>query len=299
MNTTPPYDGEGLTDSGTPSAAERKVPLRMTRPHSAELDTLLCRPVFAFRLNEARLVQDYRDRSQSSRVSVIMPTWNRAFIVRRAIDSVLRQSYRNLELILVDDGSTDETETVVRTAYGNDPRFLYVRETHRGVGHARNVGLTCGTGELVAYLDSDNEWSEHYLLLLVNALLDRPGASTAYCGVRVANNIEGHASIRLRPYDRKALLERNYIDLNVFIHRMTLAHTLGGFRDDIAGLEDWELIIRFTRDHPPRVVECVLATYYLEKNYGHLSLAGDLMEKYWKVRRLHPEPAPPPGEPSR
>jgi glycosyltransferase involved in cell wall biosynthesis len=266
--------------------------------HDAELDALLSRPVLTFRLNEVRFVQHYRGRPQGSRVSVIMPTWNRAFVIRRAIDSVMRQSYRNLELILVDDGSTDETEAVVRAAYGSDPRFRYVREAHRGVGHARNVGLACGTGEMVAYLDSDNEWSEHYLLLLVNTLLDHPGVSTAYCGVRVVNNIEGQASVRLQPYSRKALLERNYIDMNVFVHRMALARTLGGFRDDVAGLEDWELIIRFTRDHAPCVVECVLATYYLEKGYGHLSLTGDLLEKYWRVRQLHPEPAFPPGEPS-
>lgn len=92
---------------------------------------------------------------QSELVSVIVPVYNRAKLVTRAIDSVLKQSRPPLEIIVVDDGSTDETPDVLRQ-YGS--KIKIIRQAHRGVSAARNRGIRSARGQWIALLDSDDEW---------------------------------------------------------------------------------------------------------------------------------------------
>ena len=95
-------------------------------------------------------------------VSVVIPTYNRAKLIRRAIDSALRQLRPGDEIIVVDDGSTDNTAAVV-TAFG--PPVQYFPTPNGGAGRARNVGIDHATGNLVAFLDSDDEWFDGKLAL--------------------------------------------------------------------------------------------------------------------------------------
>src|SRR5688500_18381722 len=88
-------------------------------------------------------------------VSVIIPTYNRAGMLRRALQSVCAQTHAHLEVILVDDGSTDDTELVVRDF--EDHRFSYIRQSNSGAPAARNAGIGRARGEFVAFLDSDDE----------------------------------------------------------------------------------------------------------------------------------------------
>lgn len=95
--------------------------------------------------------------NRSITVSIIIPTYNRAHLLPRAICSVLKQSFHDWELIIVDDGSTDDTEEVVRDF--SDPRVRYIRhDTNRGAPAARNTGIRAARGRYIAFLDSDDEW---------------------------------------------------------------------------------------------------------------------------------------------
>ena len=91
-------------------------------------------------------------------VSVIIPTHNRAALVQRAIESALTQSHDHIEVIVVDDGSTDRTAEQIHARFGPDGRFVLLRTANRGVAAARNAGLERATGSHVAFLDSDDEW---------------------------------------------------------------------------------------------------------------------------------------------
>jgi glycosyltransferase involved in cell wall biosynthesis len=88
-------------------------------------------------------------------VSVVVPTYNRANVVRASIESVLRQSHANVEVVVVDDGSTDDTQRVVES-YGAPVRYLY--QANSGVSAARNLGFASARGEFIALLDSDDQF---------------------------------------------------------------------------------------------------------------------------------------------
>ncbi|MBI3649767.1 MAG: glycosyltransferase family 2 protein [Acidobacteria bacterium] len=98
-------------------------------------------------------------------VSIIMPTFNRADTIKRAIDSVVAQSFTDWELLVVDDGSTDNTAAIVPPL---DSRIVLIRQENQGVAGARNTGLRASRGALIAFLDSDDEWLPYFLELGVN-----------------------------------------------------------------------------------------------------------------------------------
>ncbi len=108
----------------------------------------------------------------ASFVSVIIPTFNRAAMLVEAIASVLAQSERNFELLIIDDGSTDDTRTQCEN-FGHALRYFY--QDHRGVSAARNFGLQCAQGNLIAFLDSDDLWQKHKLRRQVEWMNAHPG----------------------------------------------------------------------------------------------------------------------------
>jgi GT2 family glycosyltransferase len=107
-------------------------------------------------------------------VSVIVPTFNRAYCLGRTLDSALAQTYRAVEVLVIDDGSTDETAELVRTRSAQDARLRYFYQDNRGVSAARNHGLRVAEGEFVAFLDSDDIWKPWKLELQVACLVLRP-----------------------------------------------------------------------------------------------------------------------------
>jgi GT2 family glycosyltransferase len=107
-----------------------------------------------------------------SLVSVVVPTYNRAYCLERTVNSALSQTHRSLEVVVVDDGSTDTTEELVSTMSRRDSRVHYVKQANRGVAAARNTGFTQCHGEFVALLDSDDVWRPWKLELQL-ACMDR------------------------------------------------------------------------------------------------------------------------------
>src|ERR1700741_4506685 len=110
-------------------------------------------------------------------VSVVIPTYNRALLIRQAIDSVLRQTFSDFEIIVADDGSTDDTEAVVRS-YGD--RIRYLRVPHGGISHPRNAGMAAARGRYFTFLDSD-DLLYPYALELETRLLERFPAVAMVC----------------------------------------------------------------------------------------------------------------------
>jgi len=107
-------------------------------------------------------------------VSIIVPTFNRAYCLADAVDSVLAQTHRNVELIIIDDGSTDDTPQLVASRWGHDPRVKYFQQANQGVTAARNQGIRRATGDFVALLDSDDRWKPWKLQAQIAAMVRCP-----------------------------------------------------------------------------------------------------------------------------
>ena len=207
---------------------------------------------------------------QETKISIIMPTFNRAETIPAAIRSILGQSYQNWELLVIDDGSLDKTAAVVDalSKQNEDSRIKYHPLPHnRGVSFARNYGLSRATGDVVAYLDSDNTWHADYLLIMLNTLRTSE-RDTAYCGQEIwqhrftrERNFTDLVALRMAPFNRSQLERRNFIDLNVFVHRTNLYERLGGFNEAMDRLVDWELILRYTAETSPLFVPVPLCRY--------------------------------------
>lgn len=185
----------------------------------------------------------------SPAISVIMPAWNRAHVIGDAIRSVQNQRFADWELIIVDDGSTDKTAAAVAAFTASDARIRYVHQAHAGQAAARNHALRLARGALVAYLDSDNVWYREFLATAVAVFAANTDISSAY-GAMISQPPYVYQRVLFRPFDREALLAGNYIAMSTFIHRRNLVDRYGGFDEQLATHEDWDLVLRYTVDAP-------------------------------------------------
>ncbi|RLL71281.1 glycosyltransferase [Paenirhodobacter hankyongi] len=198
-------------------------------------------------------------------VSVVMPMFNRAGIVGEAIASVLAQTYPSFELIVVDDGSSDDSVATVRGF--DDPRIRLIElGENQGVTVARNTALRAAQGEIIAYLDSDNTWDDRFLAAHVGALLELPDADMIYSGVLLYSGqaTEPYA-IRYGHLHRALLENKNYIDNNIIVHRRAFLDRLGGFDEALRRYVDWDLILRATELGRVYSVPMLLCHYYYSR----------------------------------
>lgn len=185
-------------------------------------------------------------------VTVIIPTYNAAGVLGRAIKSVLDQTYDDLELIVVDDRSTDNTAEVVESF--NDPRVRYVgREKNGGEAAARNTGIRLAKGKYVAFLDSDDEWLPTKLEKQMD-VFQRSSEETGlvYAGcvwIDEAGRFIKRDVPRLRGNVFESLLTSNQISgssSGVLLRRKCLKH-IGLFDDSLPGCPDWDMWIRLSK----------------------------------------------------
>lgn len=191
-------------------------------------------------------------------VSVVMAVWNRADRVAAAIVSVQRQSLQDWELLVVDDGSTDDTADLVASLAESDSRITLLRERHHGVSHARNVALGRARGRYVAFLDSDNTYRPDFLRTAVAAMWGN-GWRAGYAAMLLT----GDDGVRYRAVagGRKLLELRNHIDLNALVVERALLDEVGGFDESLARSVDYDLVLRLSAVAPIAYLPFV-ATHY-------------------------------------
>ena len=214
-----------------------KKPLRYTNwPAEAEADWI----------SSMEIVPNIDVSLLAPKVSIIMPAYNRACIIRTAIDSVRNQSLSSWELIIVDDGSTDQTREVVREYSLMDDRIRLIESNHKGVCSARNIGIRNAKGKYLAFLDSDNTWRPNFLNLMI-AGLSSSSSKAAYCAIHMTNKKEEYTG---RPVDSTNLLIRNYVDLNVLVAETDLIKGIDGFDEGLRRWVDHDLVLRIIKESP-------------------------------------------------
>jgi glycosyltransferase involved in cell wall biosynthesis len=206
-------------------------------------------------------------------VSVVLPTYERPELLRRAIESVLRQSYTRWELLVVDDGGRADSESVA--AASEDPRIRWMRIEHRGVCAARNVALAAAGGELIAYLDDDNMMDPAWLTSVVWAFDQRPEVDVLY-GAFVVDDlfrVDGKSAgllprTFLHPWNRETLRQNNLADIGAIAHRAGLPEAR--FDESLRQMGDWDLFLRLTSARDPLVLPAI-ACYYMTDAPDRLS----------------------------
>jgi glycosyltransferase involved in cell wall biosynthesis len=187
-------------------------------------------------------------------VSVIIPCFNRASTVEEAVRSVLNQSWPDLEAIVVDDGSEDDTFAVVSCI--DDPRLRCFRNPKNGAPAARNHGFAQSKGTWIAFQDSDDIWLPNKLAHQMPRLLDSDFVA-AYCGMLVKADAQPETAVHKRyPDPRISPLEGNilpsvirdsYISTQMLVIRRDVFDTVGGFDESCEALQDWDLMLRIAQ----------------------------------------------------
>lgn len=196
-------------------------------------------------------------------VSIIMPTYNRRNIIKKAIDSVLNQTYTNFELLIIDDGSDDNTVEFLNS-FKDDRIIILSNKRNHGSSFARNKGLRNANGDIIMYLDSDNTWNSKYIETMVGAFIHLPDADALYSGQYLFKgyDCEKPYAIRFGAYNKSLLHNRNYIDINCFCHKRYVIDEVGGFDERIWRLIDWDLILRISNQMRIYSVPTILCNYY-------------------------------------
>jgi glycosyltransferase involved in cell wall biosynthesis len=188
--------------------------------------------------------------ASAPRVSVAVPTWNRAHLVERAVRSALAQTFRDFELLVVDDGSTDRTSAVV--AGIADPRLRYIRhDGNGGISRARNTAISEVRGEWIAFLDDDNEWAPDYLDRQLAFAASRPGADVVSCHARRQDARSGrHGRVPSRLWEGQVFrqLLKGWVPLmSCTLLRRSLLIEVGGLDERLGATEDRDLWMRLAR----------------------------------------------------
>ena len=213
-------------------------------------------------------------------ISVIVPTYNRAQQLPRALDSILCQSCSPKEIIVVDDGSTDETSALMTSEY---PEIVFIQQQNAGVSSARNVGIKRASGDWIAFLDSDDEWLPEKLEIQMKALYENPGKKICH-----TNEIWIRNGKRVNPKKKhekfggwifqKCLPLCCISPSSVIIHK-SIFKEIGLFDYSLPVCEDYDLWLRITARNPVLYIE----EPFLIKYGGH---EDQLSKKYWGMDRF-------------
>jgi glycosyltransferase involved in cell wall biosynthesis len=208
-----------------------------------------------------------RDKFDAPLISVVLPTFNREKYLPRAIKSVLNQTYKNLELIIVDDGSTDNTEEIVKGCSDKRIRY-YKQELNKGGSAARNVGIKLAKGELISFQDSDDEWLPEKLERQVKKFSEvGDDVGVIYCGYETVFERTNEVISKSIPDEKGNVYKRMFIGcitgaLTV-IARASCFEKAGLFDERMQSCHDWDLWIRVARYYKFDYVPEILAKAYI------------------------------------
>lgn len=191
------------------------------------------------------------------KISIIVPCFNHGEFLVETLSSVLNQSYKHWECIIVNDGSSDHSEHIALEWSNKDDRFIYFSQINLGVSIARNNGIKKSTGFYILPLDSDDIIHENYLEEAIITFENNPNLNLVYCNGKKFG-LENE-SLSLSKYNYKDLLLDNMIFCSAIFKKTDFNKTSGYDNDMQNGLEDWEFWIRFL-DENSQVVR-------LEKEY--------------------------------
>lgn len=205
-------------------------------------------------------------------ISVVMPTFNRRQFIREAVDSILGQTYGNVEVVIMDDGSTDGTKGLIDEVYGRDSRVRYFSQQNCGQAVARNKALALARGNYIAFLDSDDVWEPEKLAKQMPLFLSDPEVQLVHSGCSMINTQGAVIQVYVPPRQPgvncgdvfEQVMEMNRMACMTVVVRRAILEKAGGFDEDRsldAYAVDWELWMRLSLSSKVDYVAEALARY--------------------------------------
>ena len=230
-------------------------------------------------------------------VSVIIPCYNQARYVARAIDSVMAQTLRDWEAIVVDDGSTDGTAAIVSQYV--DSRIQYVFQDNRGVSAARNTGIMASKGKYLTFLDGDDEWRPEFLECCLGEIETNASIAGVYtraqhmdeCGNLLSQVVGKPMAPDLL---RRSIWEGGQFALHAALVRRDILDSVGFFDTQLCTLNDWDLWIRVIREYDMRAIDRILALYRISPGSKSTKIQQRFVDH---LTVLHKYLGAPEGEP--
>lgn len=197
--------------------------------------------------------------SNNPLVSIIIPCYNYGHLIKFTIDSLLAQSYQNLEIIVIDDGSTDDSKNVILKLMEDDNRIFYINKKNGGMSSARNLGLRICKGDFIQFIDADDLLENDKIQFQVNQLLIEKNIDIVYTATKYfsnTNNInifldnneiqnKGLFTISgLTTKYLKYLIQQNRITINAPLFRRKIINEIGFFDEKLKLVEDWDFWLR-------------------------------------------------------
>ncbi|HEX7970918.1 MAG TPA: glycosyltransferase [Thiobacillus sp.] len=222
-------------------------------------------------------------------ISIVTPCYNAASFVLKSVESVLAQTFSDFELIVVNDGSSDDSLAILKTI--DDPRLVVIDQPNGGVMAARNHGIRVARGTYLAFLDADDGWREDFLERMHGALAARPDTVLAYCGWQNLG-LPGARSDPFVPPDyenegkAEALLYECRWPIHAVLVKRALVVEAGAFDETIRTAEDYWLWLRIAPQNPiVRVPEVM--SYYLHHGNQRSTAKNALCKALdrWHIRR--------------
>jgi len=226
-------------------------------------------------------------------VSVIIPTYNRTHLIGRAIQSVLEQSYQDFEIIVVDDGSTDNTEEAIKKFQEQDKRIKYIKhEKNRGGSAGRNTGIKAAKGKYIGLLDDDDEWLPEKLeKQVIKFQNSSEKVGVIYSGFCYVSEKSGKIVSKIIPHLRGDvyinLLESCILGSPTPLIKKRCFQKAGFFDETLPSCQDWDMWIRLSKYYDFDFVPDILAKHHVHGSQISADLNAKivarekLMEKYW------------------
>ena len=198
-------------------------------------------------------------------VSVIIPTYNYANFLSKAIESVLRQTYQNVEIVVVDDGSGDHTRQVVDSY--DTVKYFY--QKNKGLSAARNTGIQHAKGNYLVFLDADDWLERDAIEKNYGAIKDKPQiafVSGSYYFLRAATNTLYNVSVTVTDHHYVHLLQSNYIGMHATVMFQRWVFDMFRYDETLKACEDYDLYLNIARMHPVLHHQHFIATYYFHSS---------------------------------
>lgn len=201
-------------------------------------------------------------------ISVVVPTYNRAYVIQRAIESIQKQTYSNIEIIVVDDGSTDNTREIVEGI--SDSRICYIQSSkNAGVSHARNLGIVAAKGDYIAFQDSDDVWRSDKLEKQMECMkVQEYGMVYSAFEREFQDGTVVYYPPKEMPIEKKqgnilvSLLEKNLVSTQTMLVKREVFDEIGLFNEGMSNLEDYDIAVRIAKKYDIGMVDEPLVRLY-------------------------------------